>query len=204
MNINNSNNSGSHNLPALAAVALVLTSQKQSSLEFDHYKNDPTVKLCYEIYDNIMKEHKAFSDTYVKAVTQTQTQFKRILEQVNQNGPNMRKRIKELSSEGISFTETCLHKLGEQEQEIISTSPPIPHTAHSPALSSNVNGVLSPLSADVTDMEFVNHWKHEYMKTHKRMNWTACFEEGRKTGLLSAYKNLASLKNTYNKKYPSS
>ncbi|KAG2227719.1 hypothetical protein INT45_004761 [Circinella minor] len=203
INISNNNKNSGNNLPALAAVALVLMSQKQSMFKLPHYKNDPTVKLCHEIYDNEIRRQESVGNVYVKVATQTQTQFKRIMEQVDQDGPNMRKKIKELSNEGIIFTETYLYKSGEQEQESISTSPPIPRNDHKSNLSSKITVALPLLPSNPTDMEFVNHWKREYMKTHKRMNWATCFEEGRNAGLLSAYKNQASLKNTYNKKYPS-
>ncbi|KAG1159544.1 hypothetical protein G6F46_012867 [Rhizopus delemar] len=43
---------------------------------------------------------------------------------------------------------------------------------------------------------FVNTWKQNNMG---RMNWSACWEEGRKKGLFTEYSNSHSLKNIYHK-----
>ncbi|KAI7846553.1 hypothetical protein BDC45DRAFT_529088 [Circinella umbellata] len=173
------------------------------------YKHDPTITMCYKVAKDVfakeIQEQESAVDAFERVARQTKNQFKRIRDEVEANGPDMRKKIKELANNGILYADGCLH-LSEQQQTEGSMSPPPQILAHlenrscSPALDI----LAPPLCDSMSDLEYVKNWKNKYLVNNKRMNWKKCFDDGKKHGKFKSYKNPKNLKNTYNEKYSSS
>ncbi|KAI7854995.1 hypothetical protein BDC45DRAFT_440047, partial [Circinella umbellata] len=191
-------NDDDNHLPPLLALGYVLMEEKCSVLGLQ-YKDDPTVMMLYatakKVLNHQIQNHKSIVDILIQTNTVTNRKFKRIIEECDEDENNeSMKRIKSLASAGSLFTETCLHKYSYEDNTNLSTS------STPPSLPENSQDVLSPSSpkSRLDDMKFAAAFKDEYMNTHKRMNWAACYQAGVSKGYFGSYKNSKNLKNTFN------
>ncbi|KAI8148893.1 hypothetical protein BJV82DRAFT_589995 [Fennellomyces sp. T-0311] len=198
-----SSNHAPEPLPPMAALAYVLIEQKCSIFGLQ-YKEDPTVMLMYKVaseaLDHNIQDHQSTVDTLMNVATETQNQFKRILDAANDDTPNL-KRIRSFASAGVLYTETCLHKYRVQdceESDLMPAPLPLPPNVK-PSESSTHVGVLRGASppARFDDIAYAASFKADYLKTHKQMNWRACYEKGLSEGYFEKYKSYRSLKCTF-------
>jgi len=135
--------------------------------------------------------------------TETNKQFKRILE-VSSEGETSIKKMKSLASAGVLYAETCLHKYQWpvlDDSDMIPTPLDLPPKVQPPKGNTHVD-ILPPMPSEprLDDMKYAREFKEEYMKTHKQMNWKACYDQGLAEGYFSKYKSYKTLKNTFNER----
>ncbi|KAI9365898.1 hypothetical protein BD770DRAFT_377499 [Pilaira anomala] len=176
----NTTSTNSHFLPPLVALGYVLMEQKCSLFGLQ-YKEDPTVILLYKIakeaLEHQIQNHEATVDTLLEVATETQKQFKRIIEAANEGEPSLKK-IRSLARAGVLYTEACLHKYQQQ--------------------SCDDSDVMTTIVPQKDDIQYAREFKEEYLKNHKRMNWKACYDKGLNEGYFSTYKSHITLKSTFN------
>ena len=93
------------------------------------YKKDPTVILLYSVakyaLDHGIKTRTATTvDVLVDVASQTQKQFKRIIEATNDDKPDLKK-IRTLSTDGGLYTQTCLYNDQQDTNETSTMSRPL-------------------------------------------------------------------------------
>ncbi|ORX59655.1 hypothetical protein DM01DRAFT_1333120 [Hesseltinella vesiculosa] len=173
-------------LPPLFALGYVLMEQKSSLLGLQ-WKEDPTVMLLYtiakEVLKNEIQEHETTIDALIETNTETNRQFKRILQVLEEDGDQ--KRIKKLATAGDLYTTACLYKYQQQEPDDLTAMPVPPN-------------ISSTIQAKRGDMKYAAVFKENHLTTHKRMDWQRCYEEGLAHGFFKEYKNYKALKNTFN------
>ncbi|KAG2237225.1 hypothetical protein INT48_006629 [Thamnidium elegans] len=181
--------------------------EQKCSLFGLQYKEDPTVILLYKIakeaLEHQIQNHEATVDTLLDVATETQKQFKRIIEVANEGEPNL-KRIRSLASAGVLYTETCLHKYQWQscdDSDAMPTPLNLPPNVRSQKRRGTNSDILPSMTTIVPqkdDIKYAKEFKEEYLKTHKRMNWKACYDKGLNEGYFSTYKSYKTLKSTFN------
>jgi hypothetical protein len=188
-------------LNPLVALEYVIMKQKCSLLSLEK-REDPTVKLLYlvakEVLDRQILPEEATIDVLTNVCSETQKQFKRILEALDQDGPSS-KRAKEYASVGVVYTETCLHKYKRQSSEVSMAQPLDLPAGVSPTVGRQEIEYLSTIEPEKKkrDMDVASEFIEEYMKNHKRMSWQECYNKGRADGYYTNYKDSNTLKSTY-------
>lgn len=189
-------------LDPLAALEYVFMKQKCSLLGLE-LRNDATVKQLYlvakEVLDREVRPHEATVVVLADVCAQTQKQFKRILEAIDEDGPSS-KRARKYAGMGIMYTETCLHKYKRQCSSESSMKQPLDLSEGvSPTVGRQEVQVMSIIEPEKQkrDLDVVAEFITEYMKTNKRMNWRQCYDEGRADGYYKNYKDANTLKATY-------
>ncbi|KAI7854958.1 hypothetical protein BDC45DRAFT_535087 [Circinella umbellata] len=186
-------------------VALQYVFQKQAcslqSLEFQH---DPTVKFLYSLakdaLDHQVSQHQETVDVLVDVCTETKNQFKRILDALDEDSEGGYKRARAYASAGVLYSETCSQKYKIQSSE--DTSMPEPPELPEGVKASTGREPIQVLRAIEpeqvkSDMQFIDEFVEDWLKTHNRISWAECFSEGKKQGYLQNYRNKDSLKSTY-------
>ncbi|KAG2218849.1 hypothetical protein INT45_011273 [Circinella minor] len=189
-------------LSPLVAIEYVFNNQKQPLYKLEK-KDDPIVKLLYAIskkaLDNKISTVEKTMDILLDVCNNTEQQFKRIIDAVEQDGPDT-KRIKLYALDGARYASSCTSKYSLQGScsstmpEPMSLPPNVrPLANYQPQL------VLEeiPGTGRKTDMEWTKTFVDEYKKEKRKMNWKDCYELGLEEGYFKSYKNYQSLKTTY-------
>ncbi|KAI9020249.1 hypothetical protein CLU79DRAFT_756374, partial [Phycomyces nitens] len=186
-------NNDSSALNPLVAFAHFLMSGQQSIISIDRW-DDPTIKKLYLVATEMVKNDMKTENDKVEALRTicqaTQSQFEKILLTVRDN-PNQAQRY---ADAGRHYSASLERKYDNMKQEASNTPP----EATTPMeLPKDFDGAsCSKNSKNKELIAFVNTWKQS---KKGRINWSACWEEGRKKGLFIEYSNSHSLKNTYHK-----
>ncbi|KAG2216373.1 hypothetical protein INT45_007376 [Circinella minor] len=183
-------------------VALEYVFQKQAcSLQSLKFKHNPTVKLLYSIakeaLNNQVPQHQETVDILVDVCIETRNQFKRILDALDEDNKGARV----YASAGVLYSETCSQKY--KSQSLQDTSMPEP-----PELPEGVKASTRREPIQVlweaepervkSDMQFIDEFVEDWLKTHKRISWAECVSEDKKQGYYKImYRNNNSLKSTY-------
>ncbi|KAI7901403.1 uncharacterized protein BX663DRAFT_553206 [Cokeromyces recurvatus] len=163
-------------LDPLVALEYVFMKQKCSLLGLELRNDDTTVKLLYlvakEVLDREVRPHEAIIDVLTDVCAQKcKSSSKEFWKQSTKMGHPLR-------------GHTCLHKYKRQ-------------------CSSSESLMKQPLDLPEDpekrehDLDVVTEFVTKYMKTHKRMNWRECYDEGRANGYFKKYKDANTLKVTY-------
>lgn len=180
-------------LDPLVAFAHFLTSGQQSIISIDRW-DDPTVTKLYLVAMEMVKNDRETEDDKVEALRTicqaTQNQFEKILSTVLDN-PN---RAQRYADAGRHYSASLKRKYDTMKQGSSNTPP----EATTPMeLPKDFDGAsCSTNSKNENLIAFVNTWKQN---NNGRMNWSSCWEEGKKKGLFTEYSNSHSLKNIYHK-----
>lgn len=199
-----SNNNSKNSLEPIAAVQYVLCQQK-CSIQSLEYRDDDTVQLLYTIaqhalVNNIQKEDKAV-DVLVDVCRETNKQFKRIQDVLASVDDTYAQTAREYANAGMVYTEACLHQY---------THSPITNDAAMPAPKSLPEGIIAttgrptvsilpPLQSPRTksDMEFVEEFVDEWLKTHNQVSWKECYSRGVEQGYFKSFSTSDSVKAAY-------
>ncbi|KAG2209323.1 hypothetical protein INT45_005913, partial [Circinella minor] len=140
-------------------------------------------------------EQESTVDAFKKLAKQTKNQFKRIHDEVEANGPDMRKKKSKnwLITESYIQTDVCTSLNNNDNNKLMEN----------PSCSPVLDILAPPLCDSISDLEYVKNWKNKYLMNNKRMNWKKYFDDGKKHGKFKNHKNPKNLKNTYNEKYSS-
>ncbi|KAI8047175.1 uncharacterized protein B0P05DRAFT_566616 [Gilbertella persicaria] len=160
----------------MVALEYVLTEQQCSLLGLE-YRDDPTVKLLYaiakETVDHEIRIYDATIDVFMNVCNQTKTQFERIIEAINEDGPSST-RAMDYARAGLVYMSTCLYKYQQQSSSTSVTALPPP-----PDLPDGVTPTAGKQAVEVLqqikpqgkkrDMDIVDEFVTVWMKDHKRM-----------------------------------
>ncbi|KAL7321355.1 hypothetical protein PS15m_001131 [Mucor circinelloides] len=163
---NNSSINNAEPLPPLLALGYVFMEQKCSLFGLQ-YKEDPTVILLYRIakeaLDHHLQDHQSTVDSLVDVTKETQKQFKRILEATNENEPNL-KRVRNLASAGVLYTETCLHKYRRQyntDSDEMPTPSDLPPSVEPPKERNHIDILQTIPPEPLDDIKYAREFKIE-------------------------------------------
>ncbi|KAL0073758.1 hypothetical protein J3Q64DRAFT_1640807, partial [Phycomyces blakesleeanus] len=180
-------------LDPLVAFAHFLTSGQQSIISIDRW-DDPTVTKLYLVAMEMVKKDREAENDKVEALQTicqaTQIQFEKILSTIFDNP----KQAQRYADAGRHYSASLKRKYDAMKQGSSNTPP----EATTPMELSKVfdGASCSTNFKNEKLVVFVNTWKQN---NNGRMNWSACWEEGKKKGLFTEYSNSHSLKNIYHK-----
>ncbi|CAO3672101.1 unnamed protein product [Rhizopus microsporus] len=157
----------------MVTLGCVLTKVSPLSLK---YRDAPTVQILYDI-SRVALEHEIQNEEraveiLLSVCENNQDQYKRLIEAIEED-ENDPKRARVYANDGLIYNEHVNSSSKPTHKSLLRTIDPNPKK---------------------TNME--------YRTTKKRMNWKACFDEGRNAGYLGTYSNSQSLKNIFNKLNP--
>ncbi|KAG0929667.1 hypothetical protein G6F57_012291 [Rhizopus arrhizus] len=180
-------------LDPLVAFAHFLTSGQQSIISIDRW-DDPTVTKLYLVAMEMVKNDRKSENDKVEALQTicqaTQNQFEKIMTTIFDN-PSQAHRY---ADAGRHYSASLKRKYDTMKQRLSNS----PSEATTPMeLPKDFDGASNSTNFKYKELAaFIDAWKQN---KKGRMNWSACWEEGKKKGLFNEYSNGHSLKNIYHK-----
>ncbi|ORX61885.1 hypothetical protein DM01DRAFT_1331359 [Hesseltinella vesiculosa] len=174
----------------LGSFGLFLT---QSTSVTDLVRDDPTMEylktLALDHYASVIGNQVHIVD-FVKDMLHTQNkQYEHLLTLAPSQ--SLQVAIRNAQTKQQEFEN---HLFGLDSGNSTPLSPAIPSASSSSAPSTSSTAEYQ------RNMSFISEFKEARIREGKRrMNWRACFDEGRKNGLLLSYKNANSLKHQFQK-----
>lgn len=189
-------------LSPLVAIEYVFSKQEQSLFGLEK-KDDPIVQMLYAVSKKALDSQISTDEKTVHVLldvcSNTGNQFKRIIDAVEQDGPDMKK-IKQYALDGARYTTSCISKHLLQGSSSSTMPEPISlPTNVEPSANYQAQQVLKeiPITKGKTDMEWSKEFVDQCKKENRKMSWKNCHELGLAEGYFKSYKNHQSLKSTY-------